>query len=258
MIISDLHVHSTFSDGRLTIPELVDFYGSRGFGCIAITDHVCEEKTFIGRAANCLDYSLNEATFPLYMAILKTEAERAMRQYQMVVLPGFEISKNSWSNHRSAHILGIGVSRWISADGDIKEIARWIRDQGALAIAAHPVSTKKFEAQTYHLWSRREELRHEFDAWEVASGPHMFPEVLASGLPMIATSDFHRPQQIESWKTLLYCERNPESILRAVREQKVQFTFYKEGITDDNTTCDMRSDVACKHRALDSRNLGCA
>ena len=38
--LGDLHMHSTFSDGKLTIPELVDLFGSRGFGVIAITDHL--------------------------------------------------------------------------------------------------------------------------------------------------------------------------------------------------------------------------
>lgn len=29
MLLTDLHVHSTFSDGKMTIAELVDFYGQR-------------------------------------------------------------------------------------------------------------------------------------------------------------------------------------------------------------------------------------
>ncbi|NJM10303.1 MAG: PHP domain-containing protein, partial [Bdellovibrionaceae bacterium] len=39
MFLADLHVHSNFSDGHLSISELVDFYGQRGFGAIAVTDH---------------------------------------------------------------------------------------------------------------------------------------------------------------------------------------------------------------------------
>lgn len=232
MILADLHVHSTFSDGKLTIPELIDFYGTRGFGCIAITDHVCENRSFFGLAAGYLNYTLTPATFPLYMEIIRTEAERAMALYKMVVIPGYELSKNSWSNHRSAHILGLGVNRFMSADGDVVELARGIRAQGALAIGAHPVSTQKMEKQTYHLWDRREEMRLELDAWEVASGPYLFPEVQESGLPMIATSDFHRPSHIEGWKTVFTCERHPEAILQAVTTQDVEFTFYKESATD--------------------------
>lgn len=228
MFLADLHMHSTFSDGKLAIPELVDLYGSRGFGCIAITDHLCEHETFLGKAATYLRKTLTPSTFPLYMAILESEAHRAWEQYKMVVIPGFELTKNSVSNHRSAHILGIGVSRYQSADGDAVELARAIRAQGALAIAAHPVSTRKVEKQTYHLWDRRKELASELDAWEVASGPYLFDEVMATRLPKIATSDLHAPAQITAWKTMFDCEKHPQAILDAIRRQQLSFHFWND------------------------------
>lgn len=232
MLLADLHIHSTFSDGKMTIPEIVDFYGRRGFGCIAITDHICESKSFLGVAAGYLNYTLTPATFPLYLEILRSEKQRAWDQYKMIVVPGFELSKNSWSNHRSAHILGLGITDFVHADGDVVDLARAIRAQGALVIAAHPVSTGKFEPQTFHLWNRRRELAPEFDAWEVASGPSLFDDVRRSGLPMVASSDLHHPKQIHSWKTMLHCERHPEAVLEAVRRQNLSFQFYKEVVTD--------------------------
>ncbi len=226
--LADLHVHSTFSDGQMNIPELVDFYGSRGFGAIAITDHICESRAFLGTAASYLNLALSAATFPLYREIIRTEADRAWRTYRMVLIPGFELSKNSWFNHRSAHILGLGINEFMTADEDIVVLARKIRAQGALAIAAHPVSTGKFEPQTFHLWSRREELKNEFDAWEVASGKKYSKEVEQSGLPLLATSDLHRASQINSWKTVFSCARNAQAIFEAVRKQELSFTFYQE------------------------------
>jgi hypothetical protein len=228
MFLADLHVHSTFSDGQMNIPDLVDFYGTRGFGAIAITDHIVEHRAFLGKAARHLNLCLTPATFPIYRAILRSEAERAWQQYKMVVIPGFELSKNSWFNHRSAHILGLGIKDFMEADGDIVELARGIRSQGALAIAAHPVSTGKLEPQTFHLWSRREELRNEFDAWEVASGAKWSHEVERSGLPMIASSDLHRKNQINSWKSVFTCERSQEAVLEAIRKQALSFTYYQE------------------------------
>lgn len=228
MILADLHVHSSYSDGQLSIPDVVNFYGARGFGAIAITDHLCESSTFLGKAARYLDCTLTPENFPHYLEILKNEAERAWDQFRMVVLPGFELSKNNILNSRSAHIVGIGINQFVPADADIPELARAIRNQGGLAIAAHPVHTRKLEKQTYHLWDRRKELAEEFDAWEVASGPHLFDEVLRSGLPMIATSDFHRPAQINSYKTWIDSERHPEAILDAIRAQKVSFQMYQE------------------------------
>ncbi len=225
--LADFHLHSSFSDGKLPIPDLVDLFGKQGFGAIAITDHFCEESGVMGRAAHYLGKTLTHETLPAYFELLKSEAERAWDRYRMVVLPGIEITRNSLLDHRSAHILGIGVSAAVSPEQDPLQVARDLRAQGALAIAAHPVWTRKIEKQTFHLWDRREELRTEFDAWEVASGPHLFPEVERSRLPKIASSDLHRPSQLSSWKTVLDCERHPEAILRAVRKQQVDFRFYE-------------------------------
>lgn len=233
MILSDLHIHSTFSDGKLSIPELVDLYGKRGFGAIAITDHLCEQETVIGKAAAYLGQTLTRATFPIYSEILKSEAERAWRRYKMVVIPGFEITRNSLSNHRSAHILALGVTEYISASGGIVELTQKIRNCGGISVAAHPVFTRKVEKQTFHLWDHKEELRPYFDAWEVASGRHLFHEVIQAKLPMVANSDLHRPHQINSWKTLLNCHKHPEAVLEAIRLQKVEFKFYDEGIPHD-------------------------
>lgn len=234
MFLADFHIHSTFSDGRLAIPEIVDLYGQRGFGAIAITDHLCEERSFIGIAARFLNRTLTPATFPLYQNILRSEAVRAWEQYRMVLIPGVELTQNTVRNSRSAHVLGLGITDYIQAEPDVRDLARSIRAQGGLAIAAHPVNTQRREKQTYHLWDRREELRAEFDAWEVASGPHLFQEVFSSGLPLIASSDLHHPKQLRSWKSGFTCERNQAEIFKAIRSQNITFHFYAENLTDGN------------------------
>jgi histidinol phosphatase-like PHP family hydrolase len=76
MIMADLHVHSTFSDGKLTVSELVDFYGERGFGCIAITDHICEQKSFLGLAAGALKFTLTPDSFPQYLETVHEADDR--------------------------------------------------------------------------------------------------------------------------------------------------------------------------------------
>ena len=228
MMLADMHIHSTYSDGKLTIAEIVDFFGSRGFKIIAITDHLCEEKTFLGKASNFLKKTLTKETFPYYMKEIKAEGERAMKHYGMLVIPGLELTKNSLTFHKSAHILAIGINDFINADGTIDDLIKRIKSQDALAIAAHPVSTRFFEHQTYQLWDNRIEYAGMFDAWEVASGPFIFNEVMESGLPLIANSDFHHPKQMRSWKTLIQCELNFASIKRAIKNQDIQFTFYEE------------------------------
>lgn len=252
MFWADFHIHSNYSDGKHTISELVDLYGQRGFGAIAITDHLCESTTALGRAANLFGLTLRRDNFDAYLAEISEQAERAWAEYEMVVISGFELTKNSLSNQRSAHVLALDVSQYIDAEADVVTLTQLIREQGGLAIAAHPVSTRKFEKQTYHLWDRREELRECFDAWEVASGPHLFDEVLSSGLPLIANSDLHASSQMSSWKTILRCERSVGAILKAIKRQELSFRFYQ----------DRRPDTLCWEQDVMSRtgfdkNLTC-
>lgn len=228
MFLADFHVHTNRSDGRMNLPDVIDLFGSRGFGAIAITDHLCERRSVLGRASRYLGCSLREDNFEEHMADLRREAERALREYNMLVIPGYEITWNSVSNHRSAHFLALGTDKYVDPNLPIEEACKRIRANGGLAIAAHPVSTRKIEKQTYHLWDRREELRHCFDAWEVASGPYLFDEVLHSGLPMIASSDLHHARQITSWKSVLRCERSVPAVLEAIRRQELSFAFFSD------------------------------
>lgn len=234
MILGDFHIHSNFSDGKHSIPEIVDHYGKRGFGAIAITDHVCDTQGILGKAAGYLERTLTEATFPIYLEILKSEQARAWELYRMRVIPGIEITKNSFSNHRSAHFLALGIQKWVSANLSIVEALEACLNQGALTIAAHPVSTRKFEKQTFHLWDRRQELKSLFDAWEVASGKVMFQEVADSDLPLIANSDLHHFGQLESWKTVLHCDSQIHSIFEAIRKQRLHFQYYHPTQEDDH------------------------
>jgi hypothetical protein len=38
---AELHAHTTWSDGALGIPAVVDLYGQQGFDVLCITDHSC-------------------------------------------------------------------------------------------------------------------------------------------------------------------------------------------------------------------------
>ncbi len=230
MILADFHIHSCFSDGKHSVAEIVDFYGKRGFGAIAITDHLCETNTFLGKAAVYLGNTLTQESFPLYLKTLQEEKLRAWDQYKMTLIPGVEITKNSFHNHRSAHILALNLTHWIEAQDPIETILKNIRDQGALSIAAHPVFTRKAEKQHLHLWGRRGELAPLIDAWEVASGPYLFEEVLNSGLPMIANSDLHRFSQINSWKSVFDCSNDAPSLMDAIRKQNLKLHFYLEKV----------------------------
>ncbi len=225
-MLADFHMHTNLSDGSLSMRQLVDMYGRLGFGAIAITDHLCEQKTFLGKAAKYLDKTLKEANFDYYLELIHEEAERAKKLYNMIVIPGVEITKNSLLNHRSAHILILGISKFIPADLEIDQVLSEARNQGAVSVAAHPVFTQQIEKQTYHLWDRKEELKSKIDLWEVASGQHLFPSVVKEKLAKIANSDLHRKEQLSSWKTRLSCERKQEAILEDLKKQNIDFYYF--------------------------------
>jgi PHP domain len=225
---SDLHIHTTYSDGVFSLPQVVDFYGQRGFDAIAITDHLCESKNVIGRFSHTFGMSLTAEIFPDYMVAIKKEAVRAIEQYGMLVLPGYEITKNSIDNHRSAHVLVLGTTEWIDPNQEINDILEQARNFNAFTIAAHPFHTGDFEFQSFYLWSRRAELSSLIDAWEINSRMKISPEVMKSGLRLIANSDFHVPKNYRAWKTKIFSEKNQNSLFQAIREQKVDFFLDRE------------------------------
>lgn len=227
MFYGDFHLHSSFSDGVLSIPQLVDYTGQHGLGAIAITDHLCEKKSVLGQSARWLSKSLTEKSFTKYLDVIDEHAERAKKLYGMLVIPGVEITKNSFSHKSSAHILAVGIRRFIDPDLSIEEIVAAIHEQGGLAIAAHPVDTGKKEFQTQLLWNQREKLKGLFDAWEVASGNVLFPQVQQSEFAKIASSDMHHPQQLESWKTVFRCDKDFSQMKAAIKSQEVSFGYFQ-------------------------------
>jgi hypothetical protein len=235
MLLSDFHVHTNWSDGKHSIAEIIDIYGSRGFGVIAITDHVCETKSFMGVAAHWLNRSLTKERFKDYIQMIEQESARAWKQYRMLVLPGVEITKNALRSQKSAHILGLGVRTWIDPDQEISLILKDIRAQGGVTVAAHPVFTlDPSYIPTLQLWRDRQSLSELVDAWEVASGHTLFDEVFKSGLPMLANSDLHHVKQIRSWKTMIDCRKTENAVLRSIKSQDVSFTFYEGSQTNQS------------------------
>src|SRR5262249_58561819 len=91
-LLCDFHVHTRWSDGRLSIREVVDLYGRTGqFDVIAITDHILMERDILGRAGRLAslrlkEFSVTEELLGPSLADIRTEAERAARQYEMRVI----------------------------------------------------------------------------------------------------------------------------------------------------------------------------
>jgi UDP-N-acetylglucosamine:LPS N-acetylglucosamine transferase/predicted metal-dependent phosphoesterase TrpH len=228
-LLCDFHIHTNYSDGKLSVPEVVDFYGARGFDCICITDHWADTRRLIGKLARLTPLTLSPDQIEEYFEVLTREARRAWRRYGMLVLTGLEFNKDGPTKKSSAHLLGIDLQIPISPRLDLLETITRIHAQGGLAVAAHPHLMKsEWTKDTLYLWEHQEKFAPVIDAWEIANRNNLFTPVSLRRLPFLANSDFHKPKHIFSWKTLLHCEKDAEAIKDCIRRNEgVSITLYR-------------------------------
>ena len=235
MYLADFKIHSTFSDGSYSIPEIVDIYGARGFGAIAITDRVCDETTVLGRAAQYMNRSLIRANVALYIKILRSEIERAWHDYRMLVLPGFEYSQSFGLNQSALRISCIADSSPAGLEGLYNTLA-YIDPARSGATMLDVVNSMRREgaanslitaAPTRILWERRAQYEGLFDAWEVTQSGALSDTVLRSSLPKIAGSGFRKLNQMASWKTVLLNTSSAAAVIAAVKAREVGFMLFR-------------------------------
>jgi predicted metal-dependent phosphoesterase TrpH len=237
-LLCDFHVHTTWSDGRLSIREVVDLYGRTGrFDVIAITDHILMKRDLLGRVGRMATlglrhFSVTEDRFAEYLADIAAEAARAKRLYDLLVIPGAEITQNHIRSKKNSHIVALNLHQHISADQPAEDILKEIRRQGALSIACHPHhrTTRRIEIGTCFLWDHRKRLAALVDVWEAANRDDLFSVTSLKHYPYVANSDFHKAKHLYSWKTLIRCEKTWDSLSRALRENvDVALTLYRNG-----------------------------
>jgi 3',5'-nucleoside bisphosphate phosphatase len=237
-LLCDFHVHTRWSDGRLTIREVVDLYGrTERFDVIAITDHILMDRDLLARAGRLASlgyrrFSVTKGCFAAYLAEIEAEAQRAKGLYDLLVIPGAEITQNHIRSKKNSHIVALNLREFITADQPAEEILKEIRRQGALSIACHPHhrTTRRVEIGTCYLWDHRRQLVDLVDVWEAANRDDLFSVTSLKHYPYVANSDFHKPKHLYSWKTLLRCEKKWEAIARTLRANvDVALTLYRNG-----------------------------
>jgi len=212
-LLCELHAHTTWSDGILTVAELVDLYGRAGFDVLAVTDHVLREREPGSR-------SIHAGNFDVYLGEIQDEAERAWWTYRMLVLPGVELTDEHVQPEEAAHVVTVGTSRFYGLDDGLDAALDRAKDDGCLLIGAHPYApeeagkslrgTARFAASPE--WAReavhRLELinRHDFFHW-----------VARNLLPAVANGDFHRPEHLWTWKTVVSSPQEPQAVLDLLR-----------------------------------------
>jgi processive 1,2-diacylglycerol beta-glucosyltransferase len=230
LLMCDFHTHTTWSDGKLTVPELVDFYGQRGFDCLCVTDHLCDPQRLLGKLINLTGLVIPPRKIGNYFAAIEREKKRAWEQYKLLLMAGIEFNKDGYTSKSSTHLLGVDLKAPIDPTLDLKALIAEIHAQDGLAIASHPHEVKsEWGKNTLYLWEHVDDYAPLLDAWEVANRDDIFNPVGLKKLPFIASSDFHKPKHIYSWKTLLYCEKEPEAIKHCIRVNRdVSLTLYRD------------------------------
>lgn len=217
MLLADLHVHSTWSDGRLTIPQIVDLFGRSGHDVIAITDHIINTDNLIGKISHRFGLTVTESNFHEYRMEIAREAQRAWDEYRMIVIPGAELTRNHYSRKNSAHVLALGIDNFVSADGSVENMIANAHEAGAVVVACHPHEQSDWFANTFYLWNRRDSIRDIVHLWELACRWDLFPPVSRAMLPFVGNSDFHDLPHLYAWKTLIDSEKRAASVIRSLK-----------------------------------------
>jgi len=233
-LLCELHAHTTWSDGVLSIREVVDLYGRHGFDVLCITDHVvsADDPYLLGRGR-----SLDETTWDAYVETIFDEGERARALYDLLVIPGAELTDNHADPDESAHALALGLSDFVGMDDGLPVALAAARRNAAVIVAAHPhgedVEGNASSARLTRRFCRDfDRLRPLVDRFELFSRSTLFAWVAERGLPSVAAGDFHVDAQLASWKTLILCEKHEQAVLGRLRgSDRVYLTPFSAGET---------------------------
>jgi len=218
-LLAELHAHTTWSDGALSVPALIDLYGAHGFDLLCITDHTC--RTGLAEAPT----GITAANHGAYLAELDLEAARALDRYGLLVVPGLELTYNDSDPERSAHALALGLRSFVSVDEGIDRAIETAVQAGAALVAAHPYDVEEAPSagRLTQRFARDPELCARVHRFELFNRTQLFPWVARAGLPCVASGDFHRLAHLGGWKSLIPCARDEVAVIRHLRSRRPVF-----------------------------------
>lgn len=202
-----LHLHTTYSDGELTLEELKARFQNEGFQCLIMSDH-----------AEMIDWEKMEE----YVAQC-----RALSDDRFCIIPGLEFAYRFQEG--SLHLLGYGVSRYEREEEPVKMIET-IHRLGGIAVLAHPypplapqIAPMKGTLDGIELWNTKYNGRLAPALWNYELLKEVRvrrPEVLG-----FYGTDFHWKTQYTGLAVWIEAARfSPEALLSALRSGR----FYAE------------------------------
>lgn len=209
MLKGAIHIHSTYSDGEFTLPELRALYIAEGCSFVCMTDHAewFDDDSLAAYIQDC--DMLSDANFR-FVHGLEYECEQRM------------------------HILGYGAKELASTQ-DPQQVIRHINAQNAISVIAHPKDVffpwiESFETLPAGIetWNSKYDSRY-------APRPGTFAllqklQQRKPGLLAFYGQDLHWKKQFHGLFVQLNCQSNePAQILNALRQGEYS------GIKDDVT-----------------------
>jgi 3',5'-nucleoside bisphosphate phosphatase len=217
-LLCELHAHTRWSDGDLSVSELVDLHGRAGFDVLCVTDHVV--RTDDPWRETALVRAVTEEQWGAYLAEIEREARRALALYGLTLVPGLELTYNDVDSAKAAHAVAVGLRSFVSVEDGIVDAMLDARKAGAALVAAHPYDGPEPESRNLRLTRRFAldpalcDLAHRF---ELFNRSQLFGWVATAGLPTVAGGDVHRVEHLAGWRTLVPCGPDQEELVAYLR-----------------------------------------
>lgn len=195
MLKMDSHIHSEYSpDSKSKIEDIFKIAKSRNIDIIAISDHNTVEGSKVAQK------------------LTKNDEE-------LFVMPSIEISS------QEGHIIGYGCEDNIKRDLGAAETIDLIHDQGGLAIIPHPYCFYR-----HGLLCKADYKNLKIDAIETKNARYIVGYCNSKAkklskkenLPPLGASDAHYYKFVGDCYTNIDCEKDIDSILKAIKKSKVK------------------------------------
>jgi 3',5'-nucleoside bisphosphate phosphatase len=214
-LLCELHAHSTWSDGALSLRELVNLYGRAGFDVPCVTDHALrsDDPWFAERARDGRGV-VDAGNFDAHLAAIDLEAERALARYGMLVIPGLELTDNDLDPNKAAHAVAVGLRAFVPLDTGILDPLHAAREAGA-ALNRRPSTRRaaRHDPAQHHprFWREWDRFAALVDRVELFNQANLYSWFGSQHVPLVAGGDFHRAELLSSWKTLLPCPQSEQA-----------------------------------------------
>jgi len=139
---------------------------------------------------------------------------------------GVELSYNDLDPNLAAHAVAVGCRDFVGVDDGPWAALERARLKGAALVAAHPFRAHRGSAPsrvTMRFSREWRVARPAVDRWELFNRYDLFGWVAERGLPAVASGDFHRPEHLYGWKTLLPCTKDEASVVAYLRSARPAF-----------------------------------